>query len=122
MQFHVMEAIPVDHFSYVNIEDFYRPRGSIGTIENAQGSKTPVSFIIQYQSVGSLPKQIDIDQNLLGGALKKGAVYTVIVEAFYVKRVRMIWCLIRMKTAAHLSKRSLSFAAKPDFVFAQRTL
>ena len=115
-----MEAIPVDHFSFVNIDDFYRPRGSIGTIENAQGSKTPVSFIIHYQSVGSLPKQIDIDQNLLGGALKKGAVYTVIVETYYVKGVRMIWCMIRMKLP--FTSPNVPFAAKLDFIFAQQTL
>lgn len=91
MQFHVIDMIPVDHFSYLVIpEDHYRPRGSIPTMKNAQGSTTPVPFSIHYQSVGNLPKQIYIDQSLLGGALKKGAMYIVVVTAYYEKQVRIL--------------------------------
>lgn len=91
VQFHVTNEIAVESYSYLIIqEDHYRPYGPVGTIKDAQESMTPFSFSIRYHSVGDLPKQLYIDRHLLGGALKMGTTYTIVVTAYYEKQVRMI--------------------------------
>ena len=96
VQFHLVDGSP----SYINglpriLPEFLKPFGPLAPLEEAQNAPQPLSFCISYDA---LPGNVTVGDDLLGGAVKGGAVYTVVTVAY----TRMVTIITIHYPASHI--------------------
>jgi len=97
VQFHLVDGSPsyIDGLPRISPE-FLKPFGPLVPLEKAQKTPQPISFCVSYDT---LPENITVGDDLLGGALKSGAVYSVVTVA-YTKMVIVIIILLYINTSS----------------------
>ena len=89
VQFHLIDrttnAFPLNNMDDEVFEPF-SPLSTLVSIDEAQQQSEAASFWLDFE-YGMLPRYIEVDEDLLGGALKMGKEYTIVTVPYTLHKV-----------------------------------